>query len=448
MDDTVFALSSGQGRAGIAVIRISGPNAADALSGPSALGGTDLPPPRKAVVRRLTDPRTYEQLDQALVLWLPGPGTVTGEDMAELHVHGSTAVVAGVLDALSTLVGFRLAEPGEFTRRAFANGRMDLTQVEGLADLIDAETAGQRRLALAQAEGGLTARCADWKAQLVKALALIEAEIDFSDEELPEGLSDQAVAMISHVHEEMTQILTSASAGEVMRDGVQVAILGAPNVGKSSLMNRLARREAAIVSDVSGTTRDIIDVRLDLDGIPVVLADTSGLRETDDPIEREGIARAKSKAAAADIALWVCDLSNDQDPVWPDGLETTRRLVIGNKADIAGEGGGQPCDLRLSAATGEGLDALEAWLADAARDLAGGSGTSAIVGRARQAAALREAADGLQRGLYEARQDAGSEAALVSEEMRMALRALGRLVGTVDVEDVLDVIFRDFCIGK
>ncbi len=445
MDDTVFALSSGQGRAGIAVIRISGPHAADALT---TLSGTDLPSPRKAVVRRLTDPRTDEQLDQALVLWLPGPGTVTGDDMAELHVHGSTAVVAGVLDVLGTLAGHRMAEPGEFTRRAFANGRMDLTQVEGLADLIDAETAGQRRLALAQAEGGLTARCADWKAQLVKALALIEAEIDFSDEELPEGLSDQAVSMISRVHGEMTQILASASAGEVMRDGVQVAILGAPNVGKSSLMNRLARREAAIVSDISGTTRDVIEVRLDLGGIPVVLADTAGLRDTDDPIEREGIARAKSKAATADIALWVCDLSNAEDPVWPEGLETTRRLVIGNKADIAGEGHGQPCDLRLSATTGEGLDALEAWLADAARDLAGGSGAAAVVGRARQAVALRDAADALQRGLDEAAQETDGEAALVSEEMRMALRALGRLVGTVDVEDVLDVIFRDFCIGK
>lgn len=441
MDDTVFALSSGQGRAGIAVIRISGPHAADALT---ALSGSDLPQPRKAVVRRLADPQTDEQLDQALVLWLPGPGTVTGEDMAELHVHGSTAVVAGVLDVLRTLPGLTLAEPGAFTRRAFANGRMDLTQVEGLADLIDAETAGQRRLALAQAEGGLTARCADWKSRLVKALALIEAEIDFTDEELPDGLSDQAVSMISRVHEEMTQILASASAGEVIRDGVQVAILGPPNVGKSSLMNRLARREAAIVSDISGTTRDIIEVRLDLGGITVVLADTAGLRDTDDPVEREGIARAKSKAAAADIALWVCDLANSQDPAWPDGLETTRRLVIGNKADIVDADAGAPCDLRLSASTGEGLDALEAWLADAARDLAGGSGASAVVGRARQAAALREAADALQRGLDEA----GGEAALVSEELRMALRALGRLVGTVDVEDVLDVIFRDFCIGK
>jgi len=445
MDDTVFALSSGQGRAGIAVIRISGPSAGQALT---ALAGSGLPRARKAVVRDLSDPRTGEHLDQALVLWLPGPGTVTGEDMAELHVHGSRAVVAGVLEALGSLDGLRLAEPGEFTRQAFANGRMDLTQVEGLADLIDAETAGQRRLALAQTEGALAARCADWKERLVKALALVEAEIDFSDEELPDGLSEQAVGMISEVHGEMAQVLQSANAGEVMRDGVQVAILGAPNVGKSSLMNRLARREAAIVSDVSGTTRDIIEVRLDLGGIPVVLADTAGLRETDDPVEREGIARARSRAAAADIAIWVCDLTNADAPAWPAGLDGARRLVVGNKADLFVGTNSVACDLCLSASTGEGLDALEGWLASAAQDLAGGAGASALVGRARQAAALRDASEALERALREAGDEAAGEAALVSEEMRMALRALGRLVGTVDVEDVLDVIFRDFCIGK
>lgn len=449
MDDTVFALSSGQGRAGIAVLRVSGPAAGQALT---ALTGSDLPPARKAVVRGIADPRSGEHLDQALVLWLPGPGTVTGEDMAELHVHGSRAVVAGMLDALGSLGGalngLRLAEPGEFTRQAFANGRMDLTQVEGLADLIDAETAGQRRLALAQTEGALAARCADWKERLVKALALVEAEIDFSDEELPDGLSGQAVAMIAGVHGEMAQVLASANAGEVMRDGVQVAILGAPNVGKSSLMNRLARREAAIVSDISGTTRDIIEVRLDLNGIPVVLADTAGLRETADPVEREGIARAHARAAAADIALWVCDLTDMKEPAWPDGLDAARRLVVGNKADLAREAGEGRCDLFVSASTGEGVDGLEDWLADAAQDLAGGAGVSALVGRARQAAALRDAAAALQRALAEASDDMDGEAALVSEEMRMALRALGRLVGTVDVEDVLDVIFRDFCIGK
>ncbi|MGD1934569.1 MAG: tRNA uridine-5-carboxymethylaminomethyl(34) synthesis GTPase MnmE [Candidatus Phaeomarinobacter sp.] len=445
MDDTVFALSSGQGRAGIAVIRISGSGAAQALM---ELAGTGLPPARKAVVRGLTEPRTGEHLDQALVLWLPGPGTVTGEDMAELHVHGSRAVVAGVLEALGHLDGLRLAEPGEFTSQAFANGRMDLTQVEGLADLIDAETAGQRRLALAQTEGALAARCSDWKEHLVKALALVEAEIDFSDEELPDGLSEQAVGMISRVRSEMEQVLQSANAGEVMRDGVQVAILGAPNVGKSSLMNRLARREAAIVSDVSGTTRDIIEVRLDLGGIPVVLADTAGLRETDDPVEREGIARARARAAAADIAFWVCDLTNPEAPQWPPGLEAARRLVVGNKADLSVGPSGVSCDLVLSAATGEGADALEDWLASVAQDLAGGASASALVGRARQATALHDAVNALERALSEAADEAGGEAALVSEEMRIALRALGRLVGTVDVEDVLDVVFRDFCIGK
>jgi len=441
MDDTVFALSSGQGRAGIAVIRISGTGAAGALE---ILTGAALPAARRAVVRRLSDPDSGEHLDQALVLWLPGPGTVTGEDMAELHVHGSRAVVAGVLDALGALAHMRLAEPGEFTRRAFANGRMDLTQVEGLADLIDAETAGQRRLALAQAEGALATRCADWKSRLVKALALIEAEIDFSDEELPEGLSDQAVSMISAVQAEMADVLVSARAGEVMRDGVQVAILGPPNVGKSSLLNRLAGRDAAIVSDISGTTRDIIEVRLDLGGVPVVLADTAGIRDTDDPVEREGIVRARARAAGSDIALWICDLSAVTRPEWPTDLEAPTRLVVGNKSDIGEPASAGDCDLRVSASTGEGLGELERWLRDAAADLTANAGSGALVGRVRQEAALQDASEALQRGLHEV----GGEAALVSEEMRLALRALGRLVGQVDVEDVLDVIFRDFCIGK
>jgi len=439
MDDTVFALSSGQGRAGISVIRVSGPGAGDALR---ALSGRDVPAPRRASLRRLFDPQSAEMLDQALVLWLPGPSTVTGEDMAEFHVHGSRAVVSGVLDALAALPCLRLAEPGAFTRRAFANGRMDLTQVEGLADLIEAETAGQRRLALAQAEGGLTARCGEWREQLTRALALVEAEIDFSDEELPVGLSDRACEVIRAAQADMAAVLATASQGELMRDGVHVAILGAPNVGKSSLLNRLAGRDAAIVSDVSGTTRDVVEVRLDLFGVPVILADTAGLRETEDPVEREGISRARARAAAADIAIWVDDVTQVGVTGWPEGLQAARRLVVGNKSDAGAALSG--CDLAVSAATGEGIDALEAWLAEAAMDLAGAAGTASLVGRHRQAEAVADAYACLGRAL----DDGSGEAALVSEELRLALRALGRLVGRVDVEDVLDVIFRDFCIGK
>ncbi len=441
-DDTIYALSSGLGRAGIAVIRVSGGDAAAALK---VLSAGPLPSPRRAVVRHLVDPGTEETLDHALVLWLPGPGTVTGEDMAEFHVHGGRAVIAGVLDALSRVPGLRLAEPGAFTRRAFANGRMDLTRVEGLADLIDAETAGQRRLALAQSEGGLAARCTQWRTDLIRALALIEAEIDFSDEELPEGLGAEAEALLRQVAADMSEVLSSAHAGEMLRDGVHAAILGPPNVGKSSLLNRLARRDAAIVSDVSGTTRDVIEVRLDLGGVPVILADTAGLRETDDPVEREGIARARSRAAGADIAIWVADLGEmtGVEPDWPEGLTADRRLVVGNKGDLAS---GDECpsgiDLQVSAVTGSGLGRLESWLSGAALDLVGGAGGASLVGRARQAEALRDALSSLEGGMDQ------QEAALVGEEVRLALRALGRLVGTVDVEDVLDVIFRDFCIGK
>jgi len=447
MDDTVFALSSGRGRAGIAVVRLSGPHAGAAMT---ALTGRDLPPARKAVVRHLADPRDGDRLDQAMVLWLPGPGTVTGEDLAEFHVHGSRAVIDGVLEALGALDGLRMAEPGEFTRRAFANGRMDLTQVEGLADLIEAETAGQRRLALAQAEGALAARCAAWKDQLTHALALIEAEIDFSDEELPDGLSSQAADMLRAVSAEMDDVLATARSGEILRDGVHVAILGAPNVGKSSLMNRLARRDAAIVSDISGTTRDVVEVRLDLGGVPVILADTAGLRETDDPVEREGIARAQARAASADIALWVVDLSGDVTVDWPADFAGARRLVVGNKVDLTEAGAGAAAsDLAVSAQTGQGMDALESWLAEAAQDLAGATGQAGLISRARQSASLRDVTASLGRALAEVSgRDVPGEAAVVAEEVRLALRALGHLVGAVDVEDVLDVIFRDFCIGK
>jgi tRNA modification GTPase len=439
MEETVFALSSGQGRAGIAVIRISGDRARSALE---TLTGRAVPAARRASVRRLADPASGEQLDEALVLWLPGPATVTGEDMAELHVHGSRAVVGGVLDALGTLDGLRLAEPGEFTRRAFANGRMDLTQVEGLADLIDAETAGQRRLALAQAQGALAGRCSEWRNRLVRALALVEAEIDFSDEELPDGLDDQALSMVMGVAKEIREVVASGCRGELMRDGVQVAILGPPNVGKSSLLNRLAGRDAAIVSDISGTTRDIVEVTLDLGGVPVVLADTAGLRQTDDPVELEGISRARARASASDIAVWVVDLADPAPPVWPEGLQAARRVVVGNKSDVGDTS--FPCDLVVSAGSGSGMDDLERFLADAAQDLAGRADGSTLVSRVRQQEALGDCLACLDRACEEA----WGEAALAGEEVRLGMRALGRLVGRVDVDDILDVIFRDFCIGK
>src|SRR5437868_13751551 len=299
---TIFALSSGRPPAAIAVVRVSGPQARAALE---AL--CKLPEPRRAALRRLRD-SSGAVLDEALVLWFPGPATETGEDMAELHLHGGRAVVAAVRDALRKLPGLRPAEAGEFTRRAFTNGRLDLTAVEGLADLVFAETEAQRAQAMRQYQGLLGERAESWRQRLIGALALIEARIDFSDEaDVPEDLIGPALHAARQLVGEIEQTLADEHRGERLREGLVVAIAGPPNAGKSSLLNRLARREAAIVSPYPGTTRDVIEVHLDLEGYPVTLLDTAGLRESDDPVEQEGVRRAQARAAAADLVLWVED---------------------------------------------------------------------------------------------------------------------------------------------
>ena len=297
---TIFALSSGRPPAAIAVVRVSGPAARSALE---AL--CKLPEPRRAALRRLRNSEGAV-LDEALVLWLPGPNTETAEDMAELHLHGGRAVVAAVLDALGRRPGLRPAEAGEFTRRAFENGRLDLTAVEGLADLVFAETEAQRAQAMRQFQGLLGERAESWRQRLVGALALVEARIDFSDEaDVPEDLIGPALHTARELFDEIEQTLRDAHRGERLREGLTVAIAGPPNAGKSSLLNRLARREAAIVSPYAGTTRDVIEVHLDLGGYPVTLLDTAGVRDSDDPVEQEGVRRAKARAAAADLVLWV-----------------------------------------------------------------------------------------------------------------------------------------------
>lgn len=503
-------------------MRLSGPETAGAL----AALASDLPPPRAARRRRLVDPDSGEPLDDALVLWFPAPRSFTGEDVAELHLHGSRAVLAAVMGALGRL-GLRLAEPGEFTRRAFFNGKFDLTQAEAIADLAAAETEAQRRQALRQLDGELGGLYRDWAQRLTRTLAHLEAAIDFPDEDLPPAIEEQLTAEIDALAREIGRHLTDGHRGERLRDGIAVAIVGPPNAGKSSLLNRIARREAAITSPIPGTTRDIVEVAIDLAGYPVVLADTAGLREAVDPIEEEGLRRARRRAAEAEIRLFVYDALHPADAAgaaaWP-GPDT---LLVANKIDLlemtplgsSGERGRDPpppqpspacrgrkrggamvervqpkpvmpgldpgthettrgaadCGMGVdtygtnpwaegprdrpghavkagssasdpeapfpvSALTGKGLDALLKALG--ARIAATYQIEAPVLTRARHRQALEDTAAALDRAL------AAQFPELRAEDLRLALRRLGHITGTVDVEDLLDVIFRDFCLGK
>src|SRR5271170_6719429 len=331
---TIFALSSGRPPAAIAVVRVSGPRAGVALE--KLIGR--IPEPRKAKLARVRDPANGETIDEAIALWFPAPHSETGEDVAELQLHGGHAVVAAVLDALGKIEGCRLAEPGEFTRRAFENGKLDLTAVEGLADLVAAETPAQRRQAFRQLKGLIGDRADAWRRRLIEALALVEARIDFSDEaDVPEDLIGPALYAAQQLRDEIAAVLADGRRGERLRDGLLVAIAGPPNAGKSTLMNRLVRRDAAIVSPYAGTTRDVIEVHLDLGGYPVTLLDTAGIRESDESVEQEGMRRARARAAASDLVLWVTDLSAagaaapDEAPKAFDA-EVWR---VENKADLA-----------------------------------------------------------------------------------------------------------------
>ena len=378
------------------------------------------------------------------MLWFPGPNTETAEDMAELHLHGGRAVVAAVLAALGRLPGFRPAEAGEFTRRAFANGRLDLTAVEGLGDLVFAETEAQRAQAMRQFSGALGGRADAWRSRLIEALALIEARIDFSDQDVPDDLVSPALHVARELVDEIEKTLADEHRGERLREGLTVAIAGPPNAGKSSLLNRLARREAAIVSPYAGTTRDVIEVHLDLSGYPVTLLDTAGVRESDDPVEQEGVRRARARAEAADLVLWVVEAGAG------DACKRVKRRTNGSfiiKLTYLQSEHNQEIsssEYAISALTGQGLEQLVLDLAGFARD-ALSAAEPALVTRERHRVALQETSEALSRALAVGR--SGQEE-LIAEELRLAARSLGRLTGRVDVEDVLDVIFRDFCIGK
>jgi tRNA modification GTPase len=450
---TIFALSSGRPPAAIAVVRVSGPRAGVALE--KLIGR--LPEPRKAALARVRDPASGEIIDEALALWFPAPHSETGEDVAELQLHGGQAVIAGVLDALGRIEGCRPAEAGEFTRRAFENGRLDLTAVEGLADLIAAETPAQRRLAFRQLKGLIGDRAEAWRRRLIEALALVEARIDFSDEaDVPEDLLGPALHAARQLRDEIAGVLADGRRGERLRDGLVVAIAGPPNAGKSTLLNRLARREAAIVSPYAGTTRDVIEVHLDLDGYPVTLLDTAGIRDSAEPVEQEGVRRARERAAAADLVLWVIDPSAGGVAAkgHRENLANAEIWLVRNKIDQADD---RPCagvakpgnneykfTLSISALTGVGMEALTAALSDYAQTYFAAT-ESAVITRARHRQALEETVASLDRAVA---RDHSNDEELIAEELRAAATTLGRLTGRVDVEDILDVIFRDFCIGK
>ncbi|GGD01947.1 tRNA uridine-5-carboxymethylaminomethyl(34) synthesis GTPase MnmE [Aureimonas glaciei] len=434
--ETIVALSSGALPAGIAVVRISGPAAREAIT---ALAGP-LPPPRRAVLRRIRDAAGTE-IDRGLVLFFEGPATVTGEDLAELHLHGGRAVVSACLDALTSLPGVRLAEAGEYTRRAFENGRIDLTEAEGLADLLAAETEAQHRQALAQAGGSLRALYEGWMRQLVEARAMLEASLDFADEgDVGEDATDAVAPTLAGLAAAMEAHLAGAHRGEILRDGFRVAIIGAPNVGKSSLLNALADRDVAIVSDIPGTTRDVIEVSLDLAGIRVRFADTAGLRETTDAIEAIGIGRAEAAAESADLVLLLQPADAGMIHVKPDERRGAT-LVVRTKIDLApgvrfGSG-----TLGVSTVTGEGMGALLDEIARSAREAAGDP-AGVVPARARH----REIVADALRLLAEARMAPAAE--LQAEALRQVTDRLGLLTGRVGVEDLLDVIFSAFCIGK
>ena len=503
LPDTIFALSSAPGRAGVAVIRVSGPAARDVLRLLPPSRRASPPKHREAVFTRFARPDTGEVLDRGVFLWFDAPRSLTGEDVAELHVHGSLAVVRGVLDAIAALRPaasssdalssstsvFRAAEPGEFVRRAFRNDKLDLTQAEGLADLLDAETAAQRRQALAQSGGVLRAALERWRSRLVRATARVEATLDFGDAELDVVAADEferaVVPEVVALRREIDAVLRAPPRAELVRSGVRVVLVGAPNVGKSSLLNVLAGRPAAIVSDVPGTTRDAVEVAMELGGVKIIVTDTAGARETDDPVEREGIRRSESHAGAAHVTVAVADAAEivrgarggsfglPAFAAAPDVLvvnksdladpEETRRLVNDALEALSDAPAPPPTVVVVSCVTSEGVDALVAALTAKAEALtSGGTGDDAhalAVTRARHRGRLEACVAHLRaferiaaavHGAGGGAQGTGGDAQteLAAEELRLAADALGAVTGKVDVEEILDVVFADFCVGK
>ena len=443
---TIFALSTSPGRGAIAIIRLSGDQTALILE---KLTGKPAPEVRQASLRIITEPETGDPIDSGLVLYFQAPHSYTGEDMAELHIHGGVAIVDRLLDVLSGLEGLRPAEPGEFTRLAVLNGRMDLTQAEAVADMIDAETMAQQKQAFRQMQGALGVLYEGWRQKLATSLAHLEADIEFADEDLPGGIGQAVLGEVAALSDEIAAHIHD-DRGRTLRHGVEIAIIGAPNVGKSSLLNHIAGREAAIVSARAGTTRDIVEVSLTLGGVPALLADTAGIRAAGDEIEREGVRRALNKASEADIRLHVTAFGVAGDETTSDEARFQEGdLYIANKQDL-GETS-RPNTLNetdffcVSAETGAGMSHLVAALNTRVQTSFGLTERPALT-RTRHRIALQAADIALKRGLERA--ETGAELELVAEDLRLAMREIGRITGAVDVESLLDIVFRDFCIGK
>lgn len=435
MNGTIFAPATASGKAGVAVIRVSGPQALEAVKKMTAI---KTPVPRKAMFSEIHTP-DGTAVDNGLVLYFPCPNSFTGEDVVEFQTHGGRAIISAVLSGLAQIDGFRPAGRGEFTRRAVENGKMDLTAAEGLADLVDAETEQQRKQALRQMGGALAKIYEDWHDRLLHVLAWMEAYIDFPEEEIPEDVSADVRGKIAGLMSEIQVHLNDGRRGEKLRDGFQIAIIGAPNAGKSSLMNRLAQRDVAIVSSAAGTTRDIIEVRLDINGYPVIVADTAGLRDTDEEIEAEGVRRAKARAEEADLVLWLSDALKGKNNTETEKIDSEKIFRIMNKADQT-----EPQNdgnIWISAKTGQGIDVLLDRIGRFVEEKMALREEPSLT-RLRHRKALEECLQCLNSSLK------APEIELMTEDLRMAMRSLGKITGQVQVEELLDVIFKDFCIGK
>lgn len=433
--ETIFAPITSPSRAGISVIRISG---GEVLASLKALGFKGTPQHQKVSFQKILDPKTSQVIDETLISYFRAPKSFTGEDLAEISIHASPFILQRVLEILSKQKNCRLAEAGEFSKRAFLNGKLDLIQAEAIPDLIAAETEAQHRQALQQLEGGLGDIYQDWRFRLIEISARIEAAIDFPDEDLPQNIIDAVERDVKNLQEEIATHLDDNKIGQKIKSGLSLAIIGAPNVGKSSLINFLAQSEVAIVSEIAGTTRDVVETHLSIAGVPVRISDTAGLRETEDKIEKEGIRRALEKAAAADIKIFLLDASN---PILREDLLDENTIIVTNKIDLVDESKDLKSDVALSLSKKDNCSELLKKLEEKILELTPNQ-TSPLITQERYRTSLQECVKNLQSFSLQ------KNIELAAEDLRLTAREIGKIIGDVGVENILDAIFSRFCIGK